>query len=76
MVCLDSLLPVLGFPFYTIGRFQNEVCTGKNNLYGTCMVRGECTDNGGVSAGGCSSVTSQAVCCICKLAGYIKPFRR
>lgn len=56
-----------GFPFYTIGRFANEVCTGKNNLHGTCMVRGECADNGGVSAGGCSTITNQAVCCICKL---------
>ncbi|KAM7357956.1 uncharacterized protein ACRADG_003105 isoform 1-T1 [Cochliomyia hominivorax] len=52
------------FPFYTIGRFANEVCTGKNNLHGTCMVRGECADNGGVSAGGCSTITNQAVCCI------------
>ncbi|XP_075150257.1 uncharacterized protein LOC142224369 [Haematobia irritans] len=52
------------FPFYTIGRFQNEVCTGKNNLFGTCMVRGECSDNGGVSAGSCSTITNQAVCCI------------
>ncbi|XP_065361164.1 uncharacterized protein LOC135954851 [Calliphora vicina] len=52
------------FPFYTIGRFANEVCTGKNNLHGTCMVRGECADNGGVSAGSCSTITTQAVCCI------------
>ncbi|XP_037936135.1 uncharacterized protein LOC119670086 [Teleopsis dalmanni] len=52
------------FPFYTIGRFENQVCIGSNNLDGTCMLSGECSDNGGIAAGSCSTVTSQAVCCI------------
>ncbi|XP_036336598.1 uncharacterized protein LOC118746796 [Rhagoletis pomonella] len=55
------------FPFYTIGRFANDVCTGANQLSGTCVVRGECSDNGGVAAGTCTTVTTQAVCCIYQL---------
>ncbi|XP_059614664.1 uncharacterized protein LOC132260513 [Phlebotomus argentipes] len=56
------------FPFYTIGRFQNSVCTGGNNLLGTCQVNGECSENGGISTGSCSTVTSQAVCCVYQMA--------
>ncbi|EDV96211.1 uncharacterized protein LOC6556541 [Drosophila grimshawi] len=52
------------FPFYTIGRFSNDICRGNNLLMGTCAIRGECTDNNGVAAGSCSTITSQAVCCI------------
>ncbi|XP_011212713.2 uncharacterized protein LOC105232641 [Bactrocera dorsalis] len=55
------------FPFYTIGRFPNDVCVGANQLAGTCVVRGECSDNGGVAAGTCSTITTQAVCCIYQL---------
>lgn len=55
----------IGFPFYTIGRFPNDVCNGRNNLIGTCLVRGECRDNGGIFAGSCSTITTQAVCCTC-----------
>ncbi|XP_017840026.2 uncharacterized protein LOC108597920 [Drosophila busckii] len=52
------------FPFYTIGRFSNDLCLGNNLLMGTCMINGECKDNKGVAAGQCSSITQQAVCCI------------
>ncbi|XP_055913510.1 uncharacterized protein LOC129947103 [Eupeodes corollae] len=52
------------FPFYTIGRFTNDVCTGTNSMKGTCQVRGECMDGGGITAGSCSSITTQAVCCV------------
>ncbi|KAH8257033.1 hypothetical protein KR038_001735 [Drosophila bunnanda] len=52
------------FPFYTIGRFSNDICTGNNLLLGTCVINGECSDNSGVAAGSCSSITSQAICCI------------
>ncbi|CAD7082002.1 unnamed protein product [Hermetia illucens] len=55
------------FPFYTIGRFVNEVCTGANQMLGTCVIRGECSDGGGVSTGSCNSITSQAVCCVYQL---------
>lgn len=58
-----------GFPFYTIGRFSNDLCRGNNLLIGTCQINGECTDNNGVAAGSCSSITNQAVCCICKYKG-------
>ncbi|XP_034483153.1 uncharacterized protein LOC117788479 [Drosophila innubila] len=52
------------FPFYTIGRFSNDICRGNNLLIGTCQINGECKDNNGVAAGSCSSITNQAVCCI------------
>ncbi|EDX09783.1 uncharacterized protein LOC6737360 [Drosophila simulans] len=52
------------FPFYTIGRFSNDICVGNNLLLGTCVINGECTDNSGVAAGSCSSITAQAICCI------------
>ncbi|KAH8364232.1 hypothetical protein KR084_004434 [Drosophila pseudotakahashii] len=52
------------FPFYTIGRFSNDICTGNNLLLGTCVINGECSDNSGVAAGSCSSITAQAICCI------------
>ncbi|XP_034657705.1 uncharacterized protein LOC117894642 [Drosophila subobscura] len=52
------------FPFYTIGRFSNDICTGNNLLLGTCVISGECSDNSGVGAGSCSTITSQAICCI------------
>lgn len=57
---------ITGFPFYTIGRFQNTPCEGKNKLSGTCVLYGECRSGGGISTGPCSSITRQAVCCICK----------
>lgn len=69
------LLAFPGFPFYTIGRFSNDLCRGNNLLIGTCQINGECTDNNGVAAGSCSSITNQAVCCICKYTtGRGKPF--
>ncbi|XP_058066210.1 uncharacterized protein LOC131215831 [Anopheles bellator] len=52
------------FPFYTIGRVANAPCTSPAGLSGTCLVAGECKDNGGLPAGSCSSRTSQAVCCV------------
>ncbi|XP_064541255.1 uncharacterized protein LOC135430497 [Drosophila montana] len=52
------------FPFYTIGRFSNDICLGNNLLMGTCVINGECTDNNGVAAGSCSTITNQAICCI------------
>uniref|UniRef100_A0A336KGM7 CSON006753 protein n=1 Tax=Culicoides sonorensis TaxID=179676 RepID=A0A336KGM7_CULSO len=54
------------FPFYTIGRFQRQLCTGRNNLYGTCMVKGECIDTGGINSGNCTGLTRnrQAICCV------------
>lgn len=59
---------LLGFPFYTLGRFQNTPCTGSNNLLGTCVLAGECKTSGGVSTGACNSITRQAVCCVCKFS--------
>lgn len=56
---------VAGFPFYTIGRFLNTPCQGKNQLLGTCVLSGECRNSGGIAAGSCSA--RQAVCCICRL---------
>lgn len=55
-----------GFPFYTIGRFQNAPCVGSNQLMGTCVLAGECTTDGGIATGSCNSITRQAVCCVCK----------
>lgn len=55
-----------GFPFYTIGRFQNAPCVGSNQLMGTCVLAGECTTAGGIATGSCNSITRQAVCCVCK----------
>ncbi|XP_055376739.1 uncharacterized protein LOC129608957 [Condylostylus longicornis] len=52
------------FPFYTIGRFSNDLCIGKNLMSGTCVIKGECSDNGGVATGSCSTITKQAVCCV------------
>ncbi|XP_022218497.1 uncharacterized protein LOC111071456 [Drosophila obscura] len=52
------------FPFYTIGRFSNDICVGNNLLLGTCVIDGECSDNNGVAAGSCSTITAQAICCI------------
>lgn len=56
---------LLGFPFYTLGRFENSECMGSSNLIGTCGLAGECDDNGGIATGSCSTVTPQAVCCVC-----------
>lgn len=61
------------FPFYTLGRFQNTPCTGTNQLEGTCVLGGQCSDNGGIATGSCSPLTNQAVCCIC---GYTKNRRK
>lgn len=55
-----------GFPFYTIGRFQNAPCMGSNQLMGTCVLAGECSTSGGIATGSCNSITRQAVCCVCK----------
>jgi len=52
------------FPFYTIGRFPNTACTGINDLTGTCVLAGECTDAGGIATGSCTTLTFQAVCCV------------
>lgn len=55
------------FPFYTLGRFSQDVCTGTNSLIGTCVLGGECDDLGGTSTGqsACSGAnTRQASCCI------------
>lgn len=57
------------FPFYTIGRFSNDVCTGTNSLVGTCLLGKQCDDLGGTSTGttSCSQTnTNQAACCICR----------
>lgn len=54
-----------GFPFYTLGRFSQDACTSATQLTGTCVIKGECTDLGGTSSGGCGSAnTNQATCCI------------
>jgi hypothetical protein len=59
------VLPI--FPFYTLGRFSNDVCTGTNQLTGTCVISGSCTDLGGVGSGSCASAnTRQATCCVSK----------
>uniref|UniRef100_A0A8W7PGU9 CUB domain-containing protein n=1 Tax=Anopheles coluzzii TaxID=1518534 RepID=A0A8W7PGU9_ANOCL len=50
------------FPFYTIGRIANVPCTSPSGLSGTCLIAGECKDNGGLASGSCSSRTNQAVC--------------
>lgn len=55
-----------GFPFYTIGRFLNTPCVGSNQLLGTCVLNGECRASGGIVTGSCSTITRQAVCCVCK----------
>ncbi|XP_053664335.1 uncharacterized protein LOC128713500 [Anopheles marshallii] len=52
------------FPFYTIGRIANVPCTSPSGLSGTCLIAGECKDNGGLSSGSCSTRTNQAVCCV------------
>uniref|UniRef100_A0A182JV11 CUB domain-containing protein n=1 Tax=Anopheles christyi TaxID=43041 RepID=A0A182JV11_9DIPT len=52
------------FPFYTIGRIANVPCTSPSGLSGTCLIAGECKDNGGLASGSCSSRTNQAVCCV------------
>ncbi|XP_055534897.1 uncharacterized protein LOC129724216 [Wyeomyia smithii] len=51
------------FPFWSIGRIANSVCTGTNGLTGTCQIRGECAANGGLASGSCTTLTTQAVCC-------------
>ncbi|XP_070501537.1 uncharacterized protein [Chironomus tepperi] len=55
------------FPFYTLGRFSQDVCVGSNSLTGTCMLKGQCNDLGGTLTGttSCSQAnTPQASCCI------------
>ncbi|XP_055535733.1 uncharacterized protein LOC129724676 [Wyeomyia smithii] len=52
------------FPFYTIGRIANVPCLATNGLTGTCLIRGECSDNGGLFGGSCSTLTNQATCCL------------
>ncbi|XP_049295387.1 uncharacterized protein LOC125770120 [Anopheles funestus] len=52
------------FPFYTIGRIANVPCTSPSGLSGTCLIAGECKDNGGLASGSCSTRTNQAVCCV------------
>ncbi|XP_055620810.1 uncharacterized protein LOC129765032 [Toxorhynchites rutilus septentrionalis] len=52
------------FPFYTIGRIANIPCVASNGLTGTCMIRGECLENGGLSGGSCNNNTRQATCCL------------
>uniref|UniRef100_A0A182WBF9 CUB domain-containing protein n=1 Tax=Anopheles minimus TaxID=112268 RepID=A0A182WBF9_9DIPT len=52
------------FPFYTIGRIANVPCTSPSGLSGTCLIAGECKDNGGLASGTCSTRTNQAVCCV------------
>ncbi|KAL1378252.1 hypothetical protein pipiens_015711 [Culex pipiens pipiens] len=52
------------FPFYTIGRIANIPCTASNGLAGTCLIRGECAESGGLFGGNCSTFTNQATCCI------------
>uniref|UniRef100_A0AAG5D896 CUB domain-containing protein n=1 Tax=Anopheles atroparvus TaxID=41427 RepID=A0AAG5D896_ANOAO len=52
------------FPFYTIGRIANVPCTSPSGLSGTCLIAGECRDNGGLASGSCSTRTNQAVCCV------------
>lgn len=59
-------LSFAGFPFYTLGRFQNTACIGSNRLLGTCVLGGECRAAGGIVTGSCSTITRQAVCCVCK----------
>lgn len=60
----------LGFPFYTLGRFVNTPCLGSNQLMGTCVLAGECSDAGGVATGSCNSITRQAICCVCKFLSF------
>lgn len=58
-----------GFPFYTLGRFAQDVCVGTNSLIGTCVLGDECDDLGGTQTGRvpCSGANSkQASCCIGK----------
>lgn len=58
-----------GFPFYTVGRFENAICVGSNQLTGTCVLKGQCDDLGGTQTGNsaCSgSRSKQAQCCICE----------
>ncbi|XP_058828126.1 uncharacterized protein LOC131688017 [Topomyia yanbarensis] len=52
------------FPFYSIGRIANIPCVATNGLTGTCLIRGECADNGGIFGGNCSTNTNQATCCL------------
>ncbi|XP_053674635.1 uncharacterized protein LOC128724938 [Anopheles nili] len=52
------------FPFYTIGRIANVPCTSPAGQSGTCLIAGECKDNGGLASGSCSTRTNQAVCCV------------
>ncbi|XP_058836498.1 uncharacterized protein LOC131693042 [Topomyia yanbarensis] len=52
------------FPFYSLGRIANTVCVGTYGLSGTCQIRGECAANGGIASGICSTLTTQAVCCV------------
>ncbi|XP_055610083.1 uncharacterized protein LOC129757023 [Uranotaenia lowii] len=52
------------FPFYTIGRIANIPCRATNGLTGTCLIRGQCSDNAGLAGGTCSTNTNQATCCI------------
>ncbi|XP_062550468.1 uncharacterized protein LOC134215262 [Armigeres subalbatus] len=52
------------FAFHTIGRIANTLCTGSNGLLGTCQVKGECAANGGIGMGTCSTLSTQATCCV------------
>lgn len=60
--------PVLPlFPFYTLGRFSQDVCVAVNQLTGTCVINGACSDMGGIPAGSCPGAgTTQATCCVGK----------
>ncbi|XP_044731729.1 uncharacterized protein LOC123294684 [Chrysoperla carnea] len=50
------------FPFYSVVRFENSVCTGTCLLTGTCYTRKECKTYGGRPSGTCAK--GLGVCCI------------
>ena len=46
---------------FNIVKFENGVCNGTDNKYGTCYTEDECEDKGGKASGSCAE--GYGVCC-------------
>jgi len=47
---------------FNIVKFENGVCNGTDNKYGTCYTEDECEDKGGKASGSCAE--GYGVCCV------------
>ena len=52
----------LAISVFNIVKFENGVCNGTDNKYGTCYTEDECEDKGGKASGSCAE--GYGVCCV------------